>query len=89
MKQARGVGLFWTMDIQKNSRGDFVAEVTDPLTPAMAAFKKATADAGMFTMMRGHTVFSNPPLIITPEQIQDGFDILDSCLGILDDAMED
>ena len=43
----------------------------------------------MFTMMRGHTVFSNPPLIITPEQIQEGFAILDSCLGILDDAMED
>lgn len=89
IKQARGVGLFWTMDIQKNRAGDFVAEVTDPLTPAMAKFKQATLDAGMFTMMRGHTVFSNPPLIITPEQIQEGFAILDSCLGILDDAMED
>ena len=55
----------------------------------MAKFKQATLDAGMFTMMRGHTVFSNPPLIITPEQIQEGFAILDSCLGILDDAMED
>jgi hypothetical protein len=39
-------------------------------------------------MMRGHNVFCNPPLIITPEQIKDGIDILDKTLPILDRAME-
>lgn len=33
-------------------------------------------------------VFCVPPLIITPEQIKEGFDILDRCLHIMDEAME-
>jgi acetylornithine/succinyldiaminopimelate/putrescine aminotransferase len=33
-------------------------------------------------------VFCLPPLIITPEQIREGFDIFDKCLHIMDDAME-
>ena len=88
IKQARGLGLFWAMDIQKNDRGDFIAEVHE-VSPAVMQFKKALNEHGMFTMMRGHTVFANPPLIITAEQIEEGFDIFDKCLHILDDAMED
>eukprot|EP00050_Salpingoeca_kvevrii_P008338 m.302350 g.302350 ORF g.302350 m.302350 type:complete len:513 (-) comp15146_c0_seq1:69-1607(-) len=89
IKQARSLGLFGCFDVQKNKRGDFIARVTDPLTPAMAEFKKALVKEGLFTMMRGHTVFTNPPLIINAEQIKEGIDILDRCLPILDDAMED
>lgn len=40
VKQARNVGLFGVIDIQKNARGDFLGRVTDPLSPQMAAFKK-------------------------------------------------
>lgn len=40
VKQARSVGLFGGLDIQKNSGGEFVAKVTDPLAPSMAAFRK-------------------------------------------------
>jgi adenosylmethionine-8-amino-7-oxononanoate aminotransferase len=57
--------------------------------PAVAAFKTALAENGMFTMMRGHTIFANPPLIINEAQIEEGFEIFDKCLHILDDAMED
>ena len=39
VKQARAVGLFGCVDIQKNSAGDFIAEVHDPLPPAMAALR--------------------------------------------------
>ena len=89
IKQARGLGLFWAMDIQKNRAGDFIGEVEQPMHPAVGAFKAALNEHGMFTMMRGHSIFANPPLIINQQQIEEGFDIFDKCLHILDDAMED
>ena len=89
VKQARAVGLFGCVDIQKNSAGDFIAEVHDPLPPAMAAFKGALYEKGLYTMARGHCFFCNPPLVITPEELQKGFAIIDECLPILDEAMED
>lgn len=89
IKQARGLGLFWAMDIQKNRNGDFIGEVEQPMHPAVAEFKAALNENGMFTMMRGHTIFANPPLIINEAQIEEGFEIFDKCLHILDDAMED
>ena len=88
IKQARGLGLFWAFDVQKNLDGDFIGPVDGPLHPAMAEFKSALYQNGMFTMMRGHTVFMNPPLIINAEQIKDGMQILDKCLPILDKVIE-
>ena len=89
VKQARCVGLFGGFDIQKNQRGDFIGKVAEPLSPAMLEFKAALLDKGLFTMVRGHMVHTNPPLIITEEQLHEGFDIIEECLPILDRAMED
>lgn len=89
VKQARCVGLFGVLDIQKNRKGDFIARVADPLPPAMQDFKKTLLQQGLFTMMRGHNVFCNPPLVINPQQIADGIAILDGALTVLDKAMED
>ena len=55
----------------------------------MAAFKAALLQSGMFTMMRGHTVFLNPPLIINAEQVEEGMKILDECLHVLDEVVEE
>lgn len=89
IKQVRGIGLFWAMDIQRNTAGDFLSEVAEPPTAALGKFKGALLEGGMFTMMRGHSVFANPPLIITKEQIEEGFAIFDKALVHLDEAMED
>lgn len=88
IKQARSVGLFGCMDIQKNRKGDFICKVHE-VSPHMLAFKKALLEGGLFTMVRGHHVHMNPPLIITPEQIQEGLAIFDKHLTILDNAMVD
>ena len=65
------------------------AQVAEPPTAALGKFKGALLEGGMFTMMRGHSVFANPPLIITKEQIEEGFAIFDKALVHLDEAMED
>uniref|UniRef100_A0A7S4LDJ6 Aspartate aminotransferase family protein n=1 Tax=Eutreptiella gymnastica TaxID=73025 RepID=A0A7S4LDJ6_9EUGL len=89
VKQCRAMGLFGIFDIQKNRKGDFIADVIDPLPPAMAAFKKALYDDGLFTLARGHVFYTNPPLVITEEELRWGFSIIDKNLTILDEAMED
>eukprot|EP00040_Diaphanoeca_grandis_P005412 m.32742 g.32742 ORF g.32742 m.32742 type:complete len:535 (-) comp16689_c0_seq3:177-1781(-) len=88
VKQARCIGLFGAFDIQKNVQGEFIGEVQDPLPPVMAAFKNDLLNRGLFTMMRGHTVFTNPPLIITEEQIRESFAIISESLKIIDAEFE-
>lgn len=40
-------------------------------------------------MMRGHNVFTNPPLVISEEEVNQGFDIIEKCLPILDKVVKD
>lgn len=89
VKQARNIGLFGGIDIQKNTAGEFAAKVTDPPPPQMLAFRKKMLEQGVWTMQRGHTIFTNPPLIITEEQLRKGFAALDVALYEADDFMED
>ena len=58
--------------------------------------------AGLFTMMRGHSIFANPPLIVNESQarsvarlhythggqLREGFKIIDDNLHVFDEAME-
>jgi len=89
VKQARSVGLFGCLDIQKNTKGDFIAKVTDAPVPGMVAFRQALLDNGVWTLMRGHTIFTNPPLVITEEQVREGWAAIDKALDETDAAMED
>jgi len=88
VKQARVLGLFGCFDVQKNKRGDFFLKVHEPLAGPMAEFKNALLDNGLFTFVRGHNVFTNPPLVVKESEIDEGFDIFEKCLPILDKAME-
>lgn len=89
VKQARNRGLFGAFDIQRNRTGTFIGAVDAPMDPAMVEFKNALFKSGLFTMMRGHTVFTNPPLVITEDQLREGFALIDEALHILDARMDD
>jgi taurine---2-oxoglutarate transaminase len=41
-------------------------------------------DRGVFLYTHWHTVLLIPPLIITPQQLQEGFAVLDQALEITD-----
>ena len=54
----------------------------------MNALKKYMLDHGVFIYTHWHTVLIIPPLIISPEQLAEGFAVLDKALDITDQAVK-
>jgi taurine---2-oxoglutarate transaminase len=56
-------------------------------SPEMVALRKFLLDHGLFLYTHWHTVLVIPPLIITEEQLAEGFAVLDKALEITDRAV--
>jgi taurine--2-oxoglutarate transaminase len=83
----RSLGLFGIIDLVR-SRDPWT-----PLTPfngtsdEMKAIGKNLREAGLYTMISGNSIHTNPPLCITDDQLAEGFEILDRALDIADAAV--
>jgi taurine--2-oxoglutarate transaminase len=58
----------------------------DGSSTEMAALRKYCLEHGLFVYTHWHTVLVIPPLIITEEQLEEGFEVLDKALEIVDRA---
>ena len=80
----RSIGLFGIVELVRNR------QTKEPMAPfggnsqEMANLKKFMLDHGVFVVTHWHTVLIIPPLIITPEQLAEGFSVLDEALAITD-----
>ena len=80
----RSIGMFGILELVKNR------DTREPLTPwnesspAMTALRTYCLNRGLFLYTHWHTVLIIPPLVMTEEQLKDGFDILDEALKITD-----
>ena len=76
----RSIGLFGIVELVKNR------ETREPLAPfgqTTPATKRLTAllrEEGLYTFVRWHTFFTNPPLCVTEEQLREGFAMIDRAL---------
>jgi taurine--2-oxoglutarate transaminase len=83
----RNLGLFGILDLVR-SRDPFT-----PMTPfngtsdEMKAVGKYLREHGVYTMIMNNSIHTNPPLIITEEQLAEGFAIIDAALDIADQAV--
>ena len=83
----RSIGLFGMVDVVR-SRSPY-----EPMAPyngtsdEMKALAKFLRDNGLYTFLRWNGIHTNPPLIITDEQLAEGFDIIDRALEITDQAV--
>jgi len=86
MGEYRSIGLFGVMELVKDRK------TREPMAPfagssqEMTNFKNYLLDKGVFLYTHWHTVLLIPPLIITPEQLREGFSIIDKALEITDKA---
>ena len=61
----------------------------EPLAPfngtsePMNKLRKIFRDEGLYTFVRMNYFFTNPPLIITEEELRHGFDIFDRALATI------
>lgn len=83
IKQYRSIGLFGCFDTMRPD--GFVPQLQhQAVIPPFLAYKKAYNDQGLIGMLRFPLLHVAPPLIITKEELLDGFDRQDRALGTLD-----
>ena len=83
----RCIGLFGVIELVRNRQ---TLEPMAPLngtSPEMAALGKFFREEGLFTFLRWHYFFTNPPLCITEPELREGIEIIDRGLAITDRAV--
>jgi taurine--2-oxoglutarate transaminase len=86
--EVRSIGLFGIIELVRNRK------TKEPMTPwnssslEMATLRKSLQENGLFIYAHWHTLLVIPPLIITEEQLKEGFAILDKSLSITDKSVQ-
>lgn len=85
----RGTALHHVIELVKDRRtrepmSGFNQPPSEPMKRAAAYLKQH----GLSTLVRWNMIFNTPPLIITEAQIEEGLQILDGALTILDEYYE-
>jgi taurine--2-oxoglutarate transaminase len=83
----RNIGLFGILELVRDR------STMEPLAPfggSSEEMKQVAAyldDRGLYTFIRWHSVMTNPPLMISEEQLAEGFDVIDGALDLADRAV--
>lgn len=85
--EVRNIGLFGIIELVKDRKTKEPIAPWNSTSPEMVAFRKYCLDHGLFLYTHWHTVLIIPPLIITEEQLREGFEVLDEGLRITDMAV--
>lgn len=86
--EVRSIGLFGVIELVRNRQTKEPMAPYNGSSPEMNRLKKTLLDRGVFLSTHWHTVLLIPPLIITPEELKEGFDVLDEALAITDAAVQ-
>jgi taurine--2-oxoglutarate transaminase len=83
----RSIGLFGIVELVRDRT------TMEPMAPfngtsdEMASLGKRFREDGLYTFVRWNSFFTNPPLIITEEEMAEGFAIIDRALEVTDAAV--
>jgi taurine--2-oxoglutarate transaminase len=83
----RSIGLFGVIELVRNRATKQPMAPFNGAAPEMAALGKFFRQEGLFTIVRWNYFFTNPPLIITEDQLREAFGIIDRGLEITDKAV--
>ncbi len=87
--EVRSIGLFGIIELVRNRKTREPMAPFNGNSPEMVSFRKFMLDHGVYISTHWHTALVIPPLIITPEQLEEGFSILDKALEITDQAVKE
>jgi taurine--2-oxoglutarate transaminase len=83
----RSIGLFGIVELVKNRLTMEPMAPFNGTSPEMTALAKFFRDEGFYTIVRWNYFFTNPPLIITEDELREGFEIIDRALMVADKAV--
>jgi taurine--2-oxoglutarate transaminase len=87
--EVRSIGLFGAIELVRNRKTKEPMAPFDGSSPEMAALRKYALNHGLYLYTHWHTLLVIPPLIITEEQLAEGFAILNKALEITDQSVTD
>jgi len=82
--EVRSIGLFGILELVRDRQTKEPLAPFDGSSPQMTALRKYMLEHGVYLYTHWHTVLIIPPLIITEEQLEEGFAVLDEALKITD-----
>ena len=84
----RSIGLFGIVELTRDPA------TKEPLSPfgqtsdPMKRFTQYLREEGLYTFVRWHTFFTNPPLCITEAELKEGFAMIDRALSRLENSFQ-
>jgi taurine--2-oxoglutarate transaminase len=82
--EVRSIGLFGVMELVRSRTSREPMAPFNGNSPEMVAFRQYLLEHGVYLYTHWHTVLLLPPLIITEEQLAEGFAVIDKALEITD-----
>ena len=86
--EVRSIGLFGIIELVRDRKTKEPMTPFNGTSPEMVAFRKFLLDRGIYLYTHWHTVLIIPPLIITEEQLEEGFSVIDEALAITDQGVK-
>jgi taurine--2-oxoglutarate transaminase len=80
----RSIGLFGIAELVRDRATMEPLAPFNGTSPAMAALGRELRSRGLYTFVRWNTFFTNPPLTISEAELNEGFDIVDASLSVVD-----
>jgi len=85
----RSIGLFGIVELIRSRKTRQPMAPFNGTSDEMVALGRFFREQGLYTFVRWHTFFTNPPLCINEQQMRDAFAIIDRALEITDKAVVD
>jgi taurine---2-oxoglutarate transaminase len=86
--EVRSIGLFGVIELVRDRKTKEPLAPWNSSSPEMNALRKQLLEKGLFMYTHWHTVLIIPPLIITEEQLNEGFAILEAALSNTDKSIQ-
>ena len=85
--EARNIGLFGIVELVRSRESREPLAPFNGTSPEMQMLGKFFREAGLYTLVRWNTFFTNPPLCITDAELTEAFEIIDEGLTRVDAAL--
>lgn len=80
----RSIGLFGMVELVSDPKTKEPLAPFGQTSPATRRFSALLREEGLYTFVRWHTFFTNPPLCVTEDELEEGFAMIDRALTRLE-----